>query len=109
MGAKTCDIVACGPSELAKYDPTFSLFDAPYVFNDGDSMVAFANSDANLNEMDSSLNRSKGDKSMTDWLDNPNSRGQKPDEIFDISAEDEAKMRLKNRKNYYFPFLYLLQ
>lgn len=45
MGAKTCDIVACGPSELAKYDPTFSLFDAPYVFNDGDSMVAFANSD----------------------------------------------------------------
>ena len=41
MGARLCDIVACGPSELAKYDPTFSLFDAPYVFNDGDSMVAF--------------------------------------------------------------------
>ena len=61
-----------------------------------DEQIAFANSDANLNEMDSSLNRSKGDKSMTDWLDNPNSRGQKPDEIFDISAEDEAKMRQKD-------------
>lgn len=43
MGAGTCDIVACGPSELSKYDETFSLFDAPYVFNDGDAMVGFAN------------------------------------------------------------------
>ncbi len=61
-----------------------------------DKQIAFANSDANLNEMDSSLNRSKGDKSMTDWLDNPNSSGQKPDEIFDISDEDEAKLRQKD-------------
>ena len=43
MGAGTCDIVVPGPSELAKYDPIFSLFDAPYVFNDGDAMIAFAN------------------------------------------------------------------
>lgn len=43
MGAGTCDFVMTGPSELSKYDPTFSLFDAPYVFNDGDAMVAFAN------------------------------------------------------------------
>jgi tripartite ATP-independent transporter DctP family solute receptor len=43
MGAGTCDIVTTGPSELSKYDATFSLFDAPYVFNDGDAMVAFAN------------------------------------------------------------------
>lgn len=61
-----------------------------------DEQIAFANSDVNLNEMDSNLNRSKGDKSMTDWLDNPNSNGQKPDEIFDISAEDEAKLRQKD-------------
>lgn len=61
-----------------------------------DEQIAFANSEANLNEMDSSLNRSQGDKSMTDWLDNPNASGQKPDEIFDISAEDEAKMRQKD-------------
>lgn len=45
MGAGTCDIVTTGPSELSKYDATFSLFDAPYVFNDGDAMVAFANGD----------------------------------------------------------------
>lgn len=61
-----------------------------------DEQIAFANSDANLNEMDSSLNRSKGDMSMTEWLDNPNANGQKPDEIFDISAEDDAKMRQKD-------------
>ena len=61
-----------------------------------DEQIAFANSDANLNEMDSSLNRSKGDMSMTDWLDNPNSKGQKPNEIFDISAEDDAKLRQKD-------------
>lgn len=61
-----------------------------------DDQIAFANSDANLNEMHSSLNRSKGDKSMTEWLDNPNANGQKPNEIFDISAEDEAKMRQKD-------------
>ena len=61
-----------------------------------DEQITFANSEANLNEMDSSLNRSKGDKSMTEWLDNPNSNGQKPDEIFNISAEDDAKMRQKD-------------
>ena len=61
-----------------------------------DEQIAFANSDANLNEMDSSLNRSKGDMSMTDWLDNPNSKGQKPNEIIDISAEDDAKLRQKD-------------
>lgn len=68
-----------------------------------EEQIAFANSDANLNEMDSSLNRSKGDKSMSEWLDNPNANGQKPDEIFDISAEDDAKMRQKDaeaRKEY---------
>lgn len=61
-----------------------------------DEQIAFANSEENLNEMDSSLNRSKGDKSMNEWLDNPNANGQKPDEIFDISAEDDKKMRQKD-------------
>lgn len=36
--------------------------------------IAFANSEANLNEIDRSLNRSKGDKATTEWLDNPNAR-----------------------------------
>lgn len=68
-----------------------------------EEQIAFANSDANLNEMDSKLNRSKGDKSTKEWLDNPNSKGQKPDEIFDLSDEDKAKLRKKDeeaRKEY---------
>lgn len=60
--------------------------------------INFANSDANLNEMDSSWNRSKGDKSMEDWLDNPNSKGQKPKDIFDMSDDDEAKLRQKDEE-----------
>lgn len=43
--------------------------------------VEFANSNSNLNEMNSSHNRSKSDMSMSEWLDNPNKNGQKPDEI----------------------------
>lgn len=61
-----------------------------------DEQIAFANSKANLNEMDAGQNRSKGDKSMTDWLDNPNKNGQKPDEIFDISEEQKEKYREKD-------------
>lgn len=61
-----------------------------------EEQIRFANSEANLNEMDSSLNRSKGDKSTTEWLDNPNANGQKPNEIFDISDEDDKKMRQKD-------------
>ena len=63
-----------------------------------DEQIAFANSAANLNEMDSSLNRSKGDKSMTEWLDNPNSNGQKPAEIFELSDEDVARLRHQDEK-----------
>lgn len=61
-----------------------------------EEQIAFANSEANLNEMDLSLNRSKGDKSTTEWIDNPNANGQKPNEIFDISDEDDKKMRQKD-------------
>lgn len=60
--------------------------------------VTFANSDVNLNEIDSSYNRSKGDKSMTEWLDNPNAKGQKPNEIFNISETDEKELRQKDAK-----------
>lgn len=63
-----------------------------------DEQIAFANSDANLYEMDSSLNRSKGDKSTTEWLDNPNSNGQKPDKIFELSDEDVARLRHQDEK-----------
>ena len=46
--------------------------------------------------MDAGQNRSKGDKSMTDWLDNPNKNGQRPNEIFDISEEQDKKYREKD-------------
>ena len=58
--------------------------------------INFANSNENLNEMPSGENRSKGDKSMTDWLDNPNKNGQKPSEIFDIDKEKEEAYRAKD-------------
>ena len=60
-----------------------------------EQQIAFANSDANLNEIDSSLNRSKSDLEMSEWLDTPNARGQKPNEIFDISTSEEKRLREK--------------
>ena len=56
----------------------------------------FANSDANLNEMNSSLNRSKGEKSMTDWLDYPNNKGQTPREQWDM-LDDELEQELRDK------------
>lgn len=61
-----------------------------------EEQITFANSDINLNEMDAGQNRSKGDKSMTDWLDNPNKNGQKPNEIFDINEELDEQYRKKD-------------
>lgn len=63
-----------------------------------EEQIAFANSDKNLNEIDASRNRSKGDKAMTDWLDNPNKNGQKPNEIFDISEEQDKAYREKDKE-----------
>ncbi|MCQ2088196.1 MAG: cation diffusion facilitator family transporter [Bacilli bacterium] len=60
--------------------------------------ISFANSNVNLNEMDASQNRSKGDNSMTDWLDNPNSNGQKPNEIFDIGDDLDKQYREKDKE-----------
>lgn len=56
-----------------------------------EQQIAFANSEANLNEMDSRQNRSKGDLPTKDWLNNSNRNGQKPCEIFEISKEQEQK------------------
>lgn len=58
--------------------------------------VKFANSDSNLNEMNSSHNRSKSDMSMSEWLDNPNKNGQKPDEIFD-DLDDTLKTAYRKK------------
>lgn len=61
-----------------------------------EEQISFANSEANLSEMNAKQNRSKGDLSMTDWLDNPNRKGQKPHEIFDISEEQDKQYREKD-------------
>lgn len=59
-------------------------------------LIDFANSEVNLNEINSSLNSSKRDMSTTDWLDTPNKNGQKPSEIFDISEEQDQQLREKD-------------
>lgn len=59
--------------------------------------IEFDLSEKNLNEMDSSWNRSKGDTPTNEWLDNTNSKGQKPQEIFDnMTDEDVEKLRQKD-------------
>ena len=59
--------------------------------------IEFDLSEKNLNEMDSSWNRSKGDTPTNEWLDNPNSKGQKPQEIFDnMTDENVEKLRQKD-------------
>lgn len=55
--------------------------------------IEFANSPHNLHEIPSRINRAKGDKSMTEFLDCPNANGQKASEVHNISAEQEATLR----------------
>lgn len=63
-----------------------------------EEQVAFANSKENLNEIDASHNRSKSDTSTTDWLDNPNSKGQKPKEALNMTDEQEKQLRKKDKE-----------
>ena len=59
--------------------------------------IEFDLSEKNLNEMDSRWNRSKGDTPTNEWLDNANSKGQKPQEVFDnMTDEDVEKLRQKD-------------
>ena len=60
-----------------------------------DEQVAFANSDKNLNLMDSSANRSKGDSSMSEWL-NSERDGKKPDDRFE--GVDKKKLLDKDKE-----------
>lgn len=64
-----------------------------------DEQIAFANSAANLNEINASHNRSKGDKTMSDWLDNPNSKGQTPKEIY-ADAMDKTYLSPEKEQEY---------
>lgn len=55
-----------------------------------EEQIAFANSDKNLNEMSAKLNRSKKERSMTEWLDS--NGGQ------NISKEEENRLRAKDKE-----------
>ena len=65
--------------------------------------VEFANSDKNLNLMDSAANQSKGDSTVGDWLESERD-GKKPAERFPINEEElrakdkEAREELQKRK-----------
>lgn len=59
--------------------------------------IEFDLSEKNRNEMNSSWNRSKGDTPTNEWLDNTNSKGQKPQEVFDnMTDEDVEELRQKD-------------
>jgi len=62
-----------------------------------EEQINFANSDKNLYEMDSSLNRSKGDKTTSEWLDNPNSKAQKPKEYYLKTYYITTKLHFNDR------------
>jgi len=60
---------------------------------DKQELIDFANSKKNINDLDASANKSKGDRKTNDWLDS-GSAGQKPADRFDI---DENQLREKDR------------
>ena len=64
----------------------------------GEERITFANSQANLNEMNSSHNKSKSDLSMAEWLENSNANGQKPKDIFDLDDETSKKYYEKDKE-----------
>ena len=64
-----------------------------------EEQVAFANSDKNLNMMDSSANQSKGDSSMKEWL-NSERDGKKPADRFDINEKELRQKDRQARKEY---------
>ena len=65
------------------------------AFMDEDQQYAFANSDINLNEMRASVNRAKGSKSVLEYLDYPNSKGQYPKDNQNLTELEEKQMREK--------------
>lgn len=64
-----------------------------------DEQVAFANSEKNLNLMDSAANQSKGDSTMDEFL-NSERNGKKPGERFNID-EDELRKKDKEAREEY--------
>ena len=65
------------------------------AFMNENQQYAFANSDINLNEMRSSVNRAKGSKSVPDYLDYPNSKGQYAKDNQNLSESEIKHMKEK--------------
>lgn len=66
------------------------------AFMTEEERIEFDLSDKNLNEIDSRWNSSKGDTPTDEWLDNTNSKGQTPREIFDnMDEQSEEQLRKK--------------
>lgn len=59
-----------------------------------EEQIAFANSEKNLNPLDAAANESKGDSTMTEWLDSERN-GEKPADRFNI---DEEQLREKDKE-----------
>jgi len=66
---------------------------------DKQEQINFANSEKNLGDLDASANMSKGDSSMTEWLDSEHN-GEKPADRFNID-EDELRERDKIAREEY--------
>ena len=64
-----------------------------------EEQIAFANSEKNLNLMDSAANQSKGDSTMTDFLDSERD-GKKAAERFNIDEEALRKKDAEAREEY---------
>lgn len=74
---------------------------------DRSEIIDYANSDKNLNEMDSSANRSKGDSSMDEWLESTRevrteegTVEQTPEERFDIDGDELRQKDEEAREGY---------
>lgn len=64
-----------------------------------EEQVAFANSEKNLNLMDSAANQSKGDSTMSEWLDAERD-GQKNSERFNVDEEALRQKDAEAREEY---------
>ena len=64
-----------------------------------EEQIAFANSKKNLNPLDSAANESKGDSTMSEWLDSDRN-GEKPADRFNIDEDDLRKKDKEARKEY---------
>lgn len=61
--------------------------------------IAFANSEKNLVDLDAAANQSKGDSTMTDWLDSERN-GEKPADRFPIDEEELRQRDQEAREEY---------